>query len=262
MLTNASPNPNETAQQAAWASAAADVFLMESIRPHFQPIVAAAAEHGVFAYEALLRAPNSPASCDVLFRRWESTGEVVCIDTMMARRVRRAVKQLETPIAVSVNVSGLTIALEPDTYLAEIALLNEVAVRVIVEITETFPIPDVAALARFAGRCRALGVVVAFDDCSPHHEFCLPDVLAAIRPQIMKIDGNLFIESFGSDNVAPLAKVISLAANIGAAVVVEHVASSAMCAFAEGLGVQFFQGHFFGGAVPASEIRPHPFNDL
>ncbi len=235
-------------------AAAADVCLMESIRPHFQPIVAAAGEHGVFAYEALLRAPHASASCDVLFRRWESTGEVVSIDSLMARRVRRAVKRLETPIAVSVNVSGLTIALEPDAYLAEIALLKEAVTLMIVEVTETFPIPDVAALARFADRCRELGVVLAFDDCSPHHEFCLPCVLAAIRPQIMKIDGNLFIRSFESGDVAPLAKVIALAKRVGASVVVEHVASTAMCEFAERLGVEFFQGHHFGSAMPASEL--------
>ena len=238
------------------AAAAADVFLMESIRPHFQPIVASAGQHGVFAYEALLRAPNAPATCDVLFRRWESTGEVVSIDTMMARRVRRAVKRLDAPIAVSVNVSGLTIALEPDAYLAEIALLSEDTNFVIVEVTETFPIPDVAALARFADRCRELGVVLAFDDCSPHHEFCLPSVLAAIRPQIMKIDGNLFIRAFDSGDVAPLIKVIQAAKSVDAAVVVEHVASGDMCDFAEHLGVEFFQGHFFGSAMPASELRP------
>lgn len=224
--------------------------ILSSIRPHFQPIVTSHC-HNIYAVEALLRLPDVTTSRDILFRRWEATGEVVDIDTTMVRRVLSALRAASAPPhTVGVNVSALTVALAPDAYLIEIEALAAEAQRVIVEITETFSVPDLSALVYFARKCEALGVFVALDDCTPSHEFCSSGVVARIRPHILKIDGPLFNICFQQGSVKPLGEIISLATSVGAQTVAEHIATREMRDWASSLGVGLLQGHYFGEAAP------------
>lgn len=231
-------------------------YILSSIRPHFQPIVTSH-KHSLYAVEALLRLPDVDISRDVLFRRWEATGEVVDIDMTMVRRVLSAVRTAQTaPHTIGVNVSALTVAISPDAYLVEIEELAHVAERVIVEITETFPIPDPSVLVYFARKCEALGVFVALDDCTPSHEFCSPSLLQRVRPHILKIDGPLFNDCFNRGTVKPLEEIIALAQSIGAETVAEHIATRDMRDWASGLGVGLLQGYYFGEATPLSTAVP------
>lgn len=151
---------------------------------------------------------------------------------------------------IGVNVSALTVALAPDAYLMEIEALAAEAERVIVEITETFPIPDLAALVYFARRCEEVGVFVALDDCTPNHDFCSPVVVQRVRPHILKIDGVLFNDCFNHGTVKPLVEIIKLATSIGAETVAEHIATRDMRDWASRLGVGLLQGYYFGEATP------------
>jgi EAL domain-containing protein (putative c-di-GMP-specific phosphodiesterase class I) len=82
--------------------------ILSSIRPHFQPIVTSH-RHSIYAVEALLRLLDVSTSRDILFRRWEATGEVVDIDMMMVRRVLSAIRTASSPPhTIGVNVSALT----------------------------------------------------------------------------------------------------------------------------------------------------------
>jgi EAL domain-containing protein (putative c-di-GMP-specific phosphodiesterase class I) len=234
--------------------------IIASIRPHFQPIVSSH-NHKIYALEALLRLPGVAMS-DTLFRRWEATGEVVYIDTTMVRRVRGALAERSAQIAVTVNASALTVALAPETYLAEIKALAHVAARVIVEVTETFPVLDMAALARFANQCRALGVDLALDDCTPHHDFCTPDALLRVRPAIVKIDGPFFNACYAKGDHRPVADLIDLAQSFGAAVVAEHVASAELRDWAVSLGATLLQGYYFGAAKRLHELLPGSFHQF
>ena len=234
----------------------AESEVLSKIRPHFQPIVTS---HGnaIYAVEALLRLPGASDSRDDLFRRWETTGEVVDVDLTMVRRVFSAIRVAATsaPHIIGVNVSALTLALAPDSYLCEIAALAAMADKVIVEITETFPLPDMAAFVYFARKCRDMGVIVALDDCTLGHVFCSPSLLERVRPQILKIDGPLFSACFTQGDAKPLAEIISLAASVGAQTVAEHVATRDMRDWASGLGVGLLQGNYFGKPTPLSSTQ-------
>ena len=235
-----------------------DKHIQFDIRPHFQPIVTSH-RHKVYAVEALLRLPDVSTSRDILFRQWEATGEVVDIDMAMVRRVICALRASSAPPhTIGVNVSALTVAVAPDAYLAEIAALAMQAERVIVEVTETFPIPDLTAFVYFARRCEELGVFVALDDCTPEHEFCSPVVLHRVRPHILKIDGMLFNDCFVHGTVKPLVEIIKLATSIGAATVAEHIATRDMRDWASRLGVGLLQGFYFGEAAPLASTPKQP----
>lgn len=227
-----------------------------NICPYFQPIVASK-DHGIYAVEALLRMPQMNGSCDSLFRQWESTGEVIEIDTMMVRKVVAAIINSKRfmPMSIGVNVSGLTVAIAPDNYLNEISKLVKISQCVIVEITETYPINDIDALVYFSRKCKAMGISIAFDDCTPQHEFCSQSLVKQIRPNILKIDGPLLIDCYNQQFIKPIVEIINLAKSIGATVVAEHIETKAMMTWVSSLGATFMQGHYFGIAEPLTVNR-------
>lgn len=245
------PHPGIVVARNDSASVSPSETLLTNIRPHFQPIVTSRG-HDIYAVEALLRLPEMTQSCDTLFRRWESTGEVVAIDLMMVRKVVAALSNSMAikPACVGVNVSALTVAVAPDSYLREIMELAKVAQRVIIEITETYPVPDIAALMYFARKCKYLGIRLAFDDCTPQHEFCSQSLANRIRPSILKIDGPLLIDCYNRQSIKPIVRIIRLAKTIGAVVVAEHIETKAMMAWAARLGANLMQGYYFGKALP------------
>lgn len=225
------------------------------ISPHFQPIVSSRT-HEVFAVEALLRLSGCETNCEALFRRWEATGEVIAIDAAMVRRVKSALALASGPTTVGVNVSALTLSVAPDAYLEEIAALCGVAERVIVEITETFPLPKLDALASFTRQCKTLGALVAFDDCTPRHQFCTPEVVQEVAPDVMKIDGNFFLHCFRSKDERAMTEIIAIAYGVGALVVAEHISNGEMRDWAKALDIALLQGHLFGQAQ-ALPVRTH-----
>lgn len=222
------------------------------IRPYFQPIVESATGK-VYGAEALLRMPGL-AECDKLFRRWESTGEVVLVDTTMARRIHACLSAQRLPGVLTLNASALTIALSPAPYLASVAPLLDVADRVIIEITETFPVLTTRALVDFVRECKLLGLGVAFDDCSPSHELCTPAALEQIRPDMIKLDGGFVMQCYRSGITEPATSIIELAIANGAVVVAEHIETPDMWSWARGLGAQILQGYCFSPAVPITEF--------
>jgi EAL domain-containing protein (putative c-di-GMP-specific phosphodiesterase class I) len=95
-----------------------------------------------------------------------------------------------------------------------------------------------------------MGVRIALDDCTPRHEFCSPELVQRVHPNILKIDGPLFIDCFARGLRKPLDEIIRLAKSIGAVVVAEHITTRDMCDWALDLNAGLLQGHYFGVASP------------
>jgi EAL domain-containing protein (putative c-di-GMP-specific phosphodiesterase class I) len=222
------------------------------IRPYFQPIVES--ETGdIFGAEALLRMPGIE-TCDALFRRWESTGEVALVDTTMARRIHASLVAHRLPGIITLNVSALTVALAPAAYLTAVAPLAQVANRVIIEITETFPVLTPKALESFVRECKQLGFGIAFDDCTPAHEFCTPSALHRICPDMIKLDGAFVTQCYKTGANDAISNMITLARSTGALVVAEHIETLEMWSWARDLGAQLLQGYCFSPAVPVTNF--------
>lgn len=222
------------------------------IRPYFQPIIGSESGH-IYGAEALLRMPGV-SSCDALFRRWESTGEVALVDTTMARRIHANLEAHRLPGVITLNASALTVALAPAAYLAAVAPLTQVANRVIIEITETFPVLTIEALKSFVSGCKQLGLGIAFDDCTPTHEFCTPAALAQIRPDMIKLDGAFVTQCYRAGATDAISSMIDLARTHRAMVVAEHIETPEMWSWARDLGAQLLQGYCFSPAVPITKF--------
>jgi EAL domain-containing protein (putative c-di-GMP-specific phosphodiesterase class I) len=227
------------------------------IRPYFQPIVESATGC-IYGAEALLRLPGV-TSCEPLFRRWESTGEVAIVDATMARRVHAALEAEPLSGVITLNASALTVALAPAAYLAAASAVADVADHVVIEITETFPLLTIEALVAFAQQCKQLGIGVAFDDCSPSHEFCTQEVMARIHPEMIKLDGAFVKQCYRDATTAPLKAISDMARIHGAVVVAEHIETQEMWHWAAQLNIPLLQGYCFSPASPASKFPRAPF---
>lgn len=223
--------------------------LQKLLEPLFQPIQDTTGK--TYAFEALLRfhghANHSPIS---MIRRWEKTGFIRFIDLAMLDSIEHAVKATAWRPRLAVNVSIATIERGGADYLAALNRLAADSLRLIVELTETAPITDAAAVLRFASACRSNGVLIALDDCAPGHPYGTAAFIEHMRPDLVKIDGGFLLTSFKSGDVKELQQLIDTAHSFKALVIAEHISSPELHQFAIALGVNFVQGYAVGMPAP------------
>ncbi len=217
--------------------------------PLFQPI--ADVDGALYAYEALLRLRGyNDRSPLAIVQRWERSGFIRIADRAMLRSVREALDQAGQRPRVAVNVSIATIESAGDAYRADLEKLAGSARRLIVELTETAPIRDPAAVLRFAAACKANGFHVALDDCQPGHPYGTASFIRNFRPSIVKIDGGFLQQSLAAGAIHELRRLIDTAHQYKARVIAEHVADEALRAFAFDIGADFAQGFAIGEPAP------------
>jgi EAL domain-containing protein (putative c-di-GMP-specific phosphodiesterase class I) len=154
-------------------------------------------------------------------------------------------------VDLSVNVSGLT-ATDPvvlERMMPLLASRHDLAGRLIVEITETVAMRDLAQTERFISTLRAFGCRIAIDDFgSGYTSF---HGLRALDVDIVKIDGS-FVRNLDRDpdNRLFVDALVRLAHGIGAEIVAECVENKADAAILRRYGVEYLQGHLFGRPLP------------
>ncbi|OBI86267.1 putative bifunctional diguanylate cyclase/phosphodiesterase [Mycobacterium asiaticum] len=124
--------------------------------------------------------------------------------------------------------------------------------RLVVEITETVPIVDLADAAAQITRLHAIGVRVALDDFGAGYNSLT--YLHALPVNIVKLDRSLAV---GADPVHDLAlyrSVIGLCNELGFSVIAEGIESMSQLDIVRAAGCHLAQGHLFG--------RPAPIHDL
>lgn len=213
------------------------------IQPHFQPIVGSK-DNVTYALEALFRLRGADELPPSLFKRWERSGYVTVMDRAMVRLLADTLAGQRRQVRIAVNASARTIETIPDEYFAELCRLAQVVYRVIVEVTETYPVRNVDALARFVTRCRDNGMYVAFDDCRPPHDFAQAKFVQAVKPHFLKIDGPLLAECYDTANKEPIQEVMRLARTIGAVVIAEWIDTLDKRDFAAACGATMIQGYY------------------
>ncbi|WP_006245563.1 putative bifunctional diguanylate cyclase/phosphodiesterase [Mycolicibacterium tusciae] len=131
--------------------------------------------------------------------------------------------------------------------------------RLVVEITETLPIVDVAHAAAQINRLNALGVKVALDDFGAGFNSLL--YLHALPVQIVKLDRGLATADPARD-LTLYRSVIGLCSELGLTVIAEGIESVAQSDAVYRAGGRLAQGHLFGRPVPISELRLTPADPL
>ncbi|MGR5140587.1 EAL domain-containing protein [Photobacterium sp. DNB23_23_1] len=125
-----------------------------------------------------------------------------------------------------------------------------------VEITETVIMSDVDTALDKLIKLEALGVKIAIDDFGTGYSSLA--YLSRFPIHILKIDRE-FIKDlpWNKDNIAITRSIVELAHNLDMQVVAEGVETQAQCDFLTSIGVEEFQGYFFGRPQPVNEFEQH-----
>ncbi len=223
----------------------------------YQPIVHLGSG-SVIAYEALAR-PRHPtvAGPAEFFRVLEEAGlrlagerSAFCaaIRGIAAANGARPHRRAPTtpPVKLFVNASPLTLV-DGDFDVGELLDLAEAhgipASDLVIEVTESEEVDDLAALTRRVQRLRRLGIGVAVDDAGAGHASFR--VITRLRPNYIKIDRDL-ISSVDTDGArqAFIEAMVRFARQIGSRLVAEGIETEGELASLAGLGVEAGQGYF------------------
>jgi len=214
----------------------------------YQPIVAAQTGATVF-HEALLRIPDSRNS-------WLTAGQIMpAIERLgLGRSVDRyaadqAISVLEAnpELMLSVNVSGLTMADRAWTRSIAMDLQDrpDVSRRLIIEITETVAMDDLAEAQRFIQAMRDLGCRVALDDFGAGYTSF--GQLRALSIDLLKIDGS-FISGIADNHDSRLfvKTLLQLAKGLGVPTVAEFIETDRERDILIEAGVDYLQWYGIG----------------
>lgn len=235
-------------------------FKHNGFRLAYQPIVDADTGQPVY-YEALIRMfdnAGKPISAADFVPAIEQLGLAMELDKLV---LDLSIKELEAypELRLSINVSGMTAAQAswPEHVQAMLGLRDQVAQRLVFEITETAAIVDVSETKRFVDQVRKLGGKVALDDFGAG--FTSIRHLRSLAISIMKIDKDLLQNLAGNAEQQHLVRVlIELARGLGMTTVAEGVESEDIAAWLKREKVDMMQGYYFGKPMLDRPWAPAP----
>ncbi|MEM7426991.1 MAG: EAL domain-containing protein [Pseudomonadota bacterium] len=216
----------------------------------FQPIMDSATGQPAM-YEALLRIAGQDGqviSAGHLLPIAEKLGLIRLID----RRVLEmgvAILKREPTLHLTINISGVTAT---DTrwfemFVDYIAQNQQVAERLVVEITETVALSDLEEIVQFIERLRTYGCKVAIDDFGAGYTSFRN--LQIMNIDMVKLDG-AFCEDLAEnpDNQYFVKTLVDIAKRFNVEIVAEWVQRQEDADLLRQWGVKYLQGHLFGVA--------------
>jgi EAL domain-containing protein (putative c-di-GMP-specific phosphodiesterase class I) len=214
----------------------------------FQPVVCAATGK-VDYFECLLRMRNEKGgivSGGEFISIVEKLGWIGLIDRYVLEKTVQALAA-DPEVRLGFNISGMTAGDRP--WLRSLTSLlrhrRDIARRLVVEITETAALGDIAESARFVDTLRHAGCRVALDDFGAGHTSLRH--LQILPVDIVKIDGSLV----GNLTSRPQTRIflrhlLGLIKGFGLTTVAECVENAEDAALLRAEGIAYLQGHHFG----------------
>lgn len=225
---------------------------------HFQPIVDLATGE-THHLEALARFGDQGPAGTVSMA--EDLGLIDKFDLAVAEK---ALKQMRRPgfthLKVAVNISGSSLA--NDTYVQTLLKLTEpnpeVRARLLVEVTETATVGDLAEANRRLGALRDVGIMVCLDDFGVGTASF--EYLQSLSVDVVKIDGSFIRDIVDNARTRTLlSHLVGLCRSLKVATIAEMIETEAQATAVRALGIDMGQGYLFGR--PAAEpVMPLPAN--
>ena len=173
----------------------------EDLTVVFQPIVDLASAT-VAGYEALSRFPGT-ATPDVWFAAAAEVGLGAELEALAIRRAFESLPDLPPNTFLTVNVSPHLLGSAP---VAAALAAPPTLRRVVIELTEHMPTPDLAALRAQTAELRGRGALIAIDDAGSGYAGL--QQLAEVRPQLVKLDRALVAGADNDPVKAALAEMV------------------------------------------------------
>lgn len=232
------------------------ILATHAIQPHFQPIITADG-CSIYAYEALSRGPANSVFHNPLplFEYAKSTNRLFALERICRTK---AIDQF-----TGQNLQGrLFINVSPDTLLQpdhKRGLTRDLASRfgirperVVIEITEHSPTHDYALMRQAVNHYREEGFSIALDDLGAGYSSLR--LWSELQPEFVKIDRH-FICDIDQDSFKRhfVSSILGLARLANSHVIAEGVETLQEFRVLHEIGVDFFQGYFFGKPSPVGQ---------
>jgi EAL domain-containing protein (putative c-di-GMP-specific phosphodiesterase class I) len=223
----------------------------------FQPIVRLPDETPV-AVEALARwttRDGTSVSPETFVRAAEGAGLGAELDALVLDLACREIATAGLDLTVHVNVcaSRLGAAALEQSVGSALDRYGLAASRLVVEITETVPVPDLATGAEAIRRLQELGVRVALDDFGAGYSSLT--VLHALPVDLIKLDRALTTGVQPDRDAALCRSLVGLCAELDMAVVAEGIETAEQASLVTAAGCTTAQGYLYGRPAPLSTLR-------
>ena len=235
-------------------------FKNNGFRLAYQPIVDAATGKPVM-YESLVRMfgdDGKPISAALFVPMIEQMGLAKELDKLVLDMAVRDMEECPT-LSLAVNVSGFTASQSdwPEHVQKILESRPDVARRLVVEITETAALVNIAETLRFVDAVRAAGGKISLDDFGAGATSIR--YLRELKLAIMKIDKDLLKNITTNREQQHLVTVlIELARGLNIQTVAEGVETEEVAIWFRNARVDYMQGYYFGR--PSLE-RPEDLED-
>ncbi|WP_111496338.1 bifunctional diguanylate cyclase/phosphodiesterase [Marinobacter bohaiensis] len=220
----------------------------------FQPIVDCQSRT-VLGYEVLSRGPSdSPLhGAPALFQAGEQCGQVIPLERACLIEAGQSCLRHGLDHLVFVNVSPGLLAPEAFTEDRLEAMLTAHGIqpdRIVIELSERYPIEDPARLRERLIALKQRGFLIAIDDLGTGYSGL--KLWSEIQPDFVKIDRH-FIRDVDRDLVKKefVRSVINLCERLGCRLIAEGVETAAELSLLRSMGIHLIQGYLLG--------RPNPF---
>ncbi len=163
-------------------------------------------------------------------------------------------KDKQSRLSINVDVSSLMSSEWMDMVSASLFAKRVEANRLVVEITETAMINDLATTTKAIHRLHEMGVQVALDDFGAGHTSF--KTLRNMPINIVKIDG-IFIHNLkiSRDDRFFVSTLVNLAQHLGMKTVAEWVRDAETADILTNIGVDYLQGDVVGEALVDDDLR-------
>lgn len=219
----------------------------------FQPI-ASLRGRAVVGYEALVRGPADSMMHNplVLFGAAQHCNRVVELDLLCRQLAAQRFAALNLPGLLFMNIVP-ALMLDPD-YRPQRAIDGIVASglpvhRVVLELSERYPLEDYSGVRRALAEYREAGLAIAIDDLGAGYASLR--LWSELQPGYVKIDQH-FVRGLDADPVKRefVRSMGEIARGVGAQVVAEGVETATELQALADLGIEMAQGYHLGRPVP------------
>jgi len=243
---------DELTDRMKWAERIADALAKDRFVLHAQPTVRLDdGRHGV--YELLLRMVGEDGDLIApgdFIPVAEHVGLMSQVDVWVVRATVKLLRQeaeagRDTCFAMNVSASGL---MDPRVLEAIEQALAETGVdpsRLVIEITETAAIADIAIAREFIRVLRSLGCRFSLDDFGTGAASFY--YLKQLKVDYLKIDGSLIKSLLNVEGDGYFVRaIVEMCKGLGILTVAEYVENEALMTLVQKAGVDFAQGYFVG----------------
>ncbi|WP_296600559.1 EAL domain-containing protein [Phenylobacterium sp.] len=221
----------------------------------YQPVVELRTR-GVHHYEALTRFEGGGGPAATI-RLAEELGLVVEFDLAVVQSVVAALRESPIDVRIAANVSAFSLEAAGfvDGVLATTIAFPALRPRLLLEVTESHRLSDLAAANTQIQRLRSAGHVVCLDDFGAGSASL--DYLRELEADIVKFDGK-FIKQLDSRprDATLLKRLAELCGELGIGTVAEMIENEDTAQHVAGLGVKLGQGWLFGRPGPRPAMPP------